>query len=159
MLALPFEKFTLMTSLTILEIQAKLLLNVETTHKAFLYYKTNKPYKGKIGDNGFKIMRITNGEKSLLPIVKGKFIEQENQTAVKVSMRLNNLAAIFMLIWLSGTLIGGIYMLGVTLFTGSHTLAGLILLGLFLFGYLFCIFSFNNEAEKAKAFVNKMLEK
>jgi hypothetical protein len=92
---IPFEKFIIKSDLNKAELKSLLSNNIEPK-KFFRYKKNNKSlYEGKIRDNHFKINRIIYYQNPFLPIIKGKFIPQNNnKTNIEIVMRIKFLSSI-----------------------------------------------------------------
>jgi hypothetical protein len=101
MIFLPFEKFSLISPLSLDEINGKLLYYVESK-KAIrsIGNSPNKPYEGIISDNGFKINRsigftasglksIGNRNKNFFrPRIIGKLERTNIYTTIHLNMRM-----------------------------------------------------------------------
>ena len=103
MILLPFEKYTLSTTLPIQAARKRLLDNLEPARDfAYIMRNKTKPYTGHIGSEDFEISRVIRYRNSFLPIIKGRFLDQHDHTEIHVTMRLNPLVIALMCIWTAG---------------------------------------------------------
>jgi hypothetical protein len=100
---LPFEKYTLISDLSIDEIIKRLEKNIDldNTPRFFgINSSSGKPYKGKCSENTFSITRVINYRNSFLPLIKGEISVYLNETRINITMRPTLPVLIFASIWL-----------------------------------------------------------
>ncbi len=89
---LPYDNFTIESSMERDGILKSLHSNIEQTDNFFSGFKRNslRNYEGYISDNGFKFRRILkSGINSFIPIVIGKFENQEDYRTIRITIRPN----------------------------------------------------------------------
>lgn len=157
---LPYENFTITTNLDSEEVK-RILADVIEPPKTFRNSwssasRSHKPYEGKIYDDSFQISRIIHTRNSFLPIIKGKISPQVIGCSINITMKLHIFVLIFMGYWLSMTGSIGVGFLLALLSDNRMGIAGLMPLGMFVFGCLLCIIPFKIEAKKSKEFLYKL---
>lgn len=61
---------------------------------------TDKPFKGSLEGDRFKIQRITNYRSSFVPFIDGQISQRSYGTNIKVKIYINPFVQIFMAIWI-----------------------------------------------------------
>ncbi|MCP4370227.1 MAG: hypothetical protein GY797_19255 [Deltaproteobacteria bacterium] len=94
MILLPFERFTIQTSLKPKDVRQRLTEVVEPKHaknrKLSIFSSTDHlPYEGKINDNYFEINRIIHYKNLSLPIIRGEIVSDLDGSSIKITMRLH----------------------------------------------------------------------
>lgn len=92
-----------------------------------------KPFKGTILENKFKIQRLSRYRNSWIPIIEGTISSKSYGTNIKVKMTAHPIVQIFMTIWIL-LLIGFVFMIFISSIKSSIALIGLpvlIVIGLF----------------------------
>ena len=101
---LPYEKFTLITSLTEDIVKARVQQNIGTSSVFNKYMpgsSEGKPYYGHIKGNNFTMQRVIGYRNSFLPVVKGHiYTGHDGKTRIDISMRPHVFVIIFMSFWL-----------------------------------------------------------
>lgn len=148
---LPFQKHLLISELP-KEIVIEKLNSITDENVLIRTKSTSKKFEGWINNNSFSISRIINYRNSYLPIIKGNFISQNNNsTLIEIKMQMNMFATIFMSIWFLVS--GGIFLSVLFSQVESKKFEAnsiIIILGFLIFGYLIMILGFNYEAKKSK---------
>lgn len=164
---LPFEKYTLRTSLSKEEVFKKIADTIQPEQKfkiSVFGENYSKPYSGKIIDNTFTMTRNINYKNSFLPFIIGSVSSSNNKTEINIKMRPVKTVLIFSSIWMSIVGIVCISMLTVTIINfdefsnNEFSPAALIPFGMFLFGFLLTYFAFKTESKISKEFLEKLLE-
>jgi hypothetical protein len=165
---LPFEKYTLRTSLSKEEVLKKIADNIqqEERFKISVFGKNfSKPYSGKIIDNTFSITRNINYRNSFLPFITGTVVTSiNNKTNINIKMRPILPVLIFISIWMSLVGVACISILTVAIINldkfsiNEFSPAALIPFGMFLFGFLLTYFAFKFESKKSKEFLERLLK-
>ena len=159
---LPFERFTITTTLRPKEVYYRLVRITGPRRQLTFWSTPKKPYHGKIEGKKFEISRAIGYRNSFLPIIKGEFKLTGGNTEITVSMKPHIFIILFMIFWLGG--VG--YSFAVNLdwaiyyfFTTGQTNFFSVLhpAGMFLFGYLLTMGGFVFEARKSKKFLIKLL--
>lgn len=100
---LPFEKYTIVTSLSVDEAKKRLLNNLEPDRTPqFIPNNVTKPYSGRICLDEFTIRRVIRYRNSFLPEIKGRFVSDMGHTEIHINMRPAVFVLVFMGIWMSG---------------------------------------------------------
>jgi hypothetical protein len=162
---LPFEDFILTTPLTVHEVQKLLTEKVETMQGSLFGNspKTNKPYRGEVTSESFRIYRIINYRNSFLPEITGRYKTNDNGTQIQIKMRPNTGVLVFMSIWLGLVGIVCIVIFVVMLmsmkevFKGGFSPMVLIPFGMFVFGYGLVTLGFKSESSLSKNYLIKIL--
>ncbi|NER36720.1 MAG: hypothetical protein F6J93_22510 [Oscillatoria sp. SIO1A7] len=154
------QRFTIHTSLSPAEVRAKLAEVVEPRKTLrWRWSKSEKPYEGEIGEHSFKISRIINYRNSFLPQIAGRIQPNGAGSEVEITMNLKGLVIGFMLFWLGMVLQFGILFLAAMISEGKFEPAGLIPVGMFVFGCFMPFVGFVPEAKKSKQFLTELLER
>lgn len=61
---------------------------------------TDKPFKGTLTDDKFKIQRIVNYRTSFVPVIEGQISRRNYGTNIKVKIYINPIVQVFMAIWI-----------------------------------------------------------
>jgi hypothetical protein len=155
---LPFEKYTISTSLSVEEAKRRLLDNLEPSRNLQYIGNATKPYSGRIGIEEFTISRVIRYRNSFLPDIKGRFVNEMGHTEIHIVMRPTIVVLAFMGVWMSGILIACVASL-VSLLApsgGPFSPMELIPFGMLLFGYLLCTLGFKVESAKSKQFLAEL---
>lgn len=85
------------------EVQKKLLevLGPPLTGVQFERERSDKLYRGKIGEHSFKIYRIIYSKNSFLPEIEGRIKAQGRGSQIEIEMKLDPIVIIFLYFWLS----------------------------------------------------------
>lgn len=164
---LPFEKYTLRTSLSKEEVLKKISENIQQEKKfkiSVFGEDFSKPYSWKIIENTFSITRNINYRNSFLPFITGTVETSiNNKTNIDIKMRPILPVLIFISIWMGLVGIVCITMLTVAIINfdefsiNEFSPEALIPFGMFLFGFLLTYFAFKFEAKKSKEFLERLL--
>ena len=162
---LPFEKYTLISDLSIEEIMKRLEKNIDldNTPRFFgINSSSGKPYKGKCSENTFSITRVINYRNSFLPLIKGEMSVYLNETRINITMRPVLSVLIFASIWLGIVgIVAVFFLLAAFPPSGDSDITFpfvLIPLGMFIFGTLLITLSFNAESKKARTFLADLFQ-
>lgn len=157
---LPYEKYSLKCNCNREKIVEILQKNTDVK-RPFIKFKDSKKFWGKVELDSFKIQRQISYRNSFLPIIKGKVIENEEKTIIKIKMRMHILVEIFVIIWLSFALsISGITgKLFVENLINNVGVKGELLIPFFMFllGLTLTNIAFWLEVKKAKEELIKLL--
>lgn len=159
---LPWEKFTITTSLTPAQVRHKLSEVVEPVRGFRSYWhRSQKPYQGQIGEHSFRISRILNYRNSFVPIVTGQIRPHGTGSEIAVSMKMHEVVIIFIILWLSTVGHIGLLFLIATLSEvlngGKFEPAALVPVGMFVFVCLMCVIGFKPQANSSKQFLIELL--
>ena len=164
MILLPFEHITYRTKLSPEEVIERLEKVVKPTMNlygkaGFAASEDQKPYRGTINRDSFRINRIITKKNSFLPMINGRINRINDKTEIEIKMKPEWSALLFMIFWL--------FMVGFFLFSSFDSttflkngisLSDLIPLGMFLGGYGMTIFGFKSESIKSKKFLTQLFE-
>lgn len=146
---LPFENITYKSRLNENDIIDR-LIEVTEPEKTFRFGKKGngktKYYEGQINGRTFAIRRIIDYRNSFLPKISGVIFHDNNETTIKVKMRLNVYVIIFLCFWcvfLSSFFI--IDLINQAQFDSS-TLSSI---GMIFFAYLLTTMGFKLESNKS----------
>ena len=166
---LPFERYTLVTTLKEEEVMRRLEANVSPKKSISLLVVSrygpkkdpaDKPYTGAITGPCFEIMRVINYRNSFLPIVKGEVIHFLGKTEIKVKSSPHIAVLVFSAFWMSVVLLICVAMLLAAI--GDHSEkfdpAGLTPFGMLVFGSLLFTIPYKIEAKKTKQFLLDLLD-
>jgi hypothetical protein len=156
----PYDKFHIDTKLSRDELVALFKSQVEARTFFHVYFKENKPFEGKVSQEGFRIKRILSYLNSFQPNVSGKFPTGNTGGQVEVRMTLPPVAIAFLCIWYC---VFYYFIRGVCsgLFSGAaQALPALIFsLGMLLPICALVLYSFWSEAIKQKKMIIEILRK
>lgn len=160
MLFLPFESLTITTHLNPDEVRER-LFNVIEPPKRFrssgLFSKpSSKPYEGTISGNSFRIHKIINYRNSFLPIIEGKICPETMGCKINIKMNMHIAVILFMFFWIGNLLPVSVGFLLAMLTDASMGIAGLVPLGMCIFGYFLCTLNFKAEARNSKDFLENL---
>lgn len=164
---LPFEKYTLRTSLSKEEVLKKIADTIQQEQKLKIsVFRENfsKPYTGKIINNSFSMSRNIDYKNSFLPFITGSVLTSNGKTNISIKMRPFMPVLIFISIWMSLVVIACISILTIAIIQfnefsiNEFSPAVLIPFGMFLFGILLTYFAFKKESKISKEFLEKLLE-
>jgi len=155
---LPFEKYTVYTSLNPEQIQQQFEQFVELYQPFRKILKvSDKPFNGTIQGQKFTISRNIKYRNSFLPIIKGKITPYQAGSIVDITMSIHPFVIIFTTIWLSIVGMGALSFVLVMISSGKFMIAGLIPMAMLIFGCLLTVIPFKIEAKIAKDFLNDLL--
>lgn len=98
----PWHTFTLQTNSPRSLVCQHLKEQVEPIKLVRFFSRNHAPYQGVVSEDSFKIHRIIHYRNSFLPVIRGRFEEQGDQTLVHVKMSLHPLVSVFLGVWLLG---------------------------------------------------------
>jgi hypothetical protein len=156
----PSEDYVLRTGLPVTEVLSRISdsIDAKRTNAFVAYFKGfDKPYRGHINGSTFHIVRNISYRNSFLPEIKGTVSTFLGKTEVTIKMALNQLVAIFMILWLSVVGIAAV-VIGIGALRSRPTPASLIPVGMFVFGILLTILPFKYESAQSKRFLRELLE-
>jgi hypothetical protein len=152
---LPFDNFKIYSSLSYDEVRQVLDEEVEP-RKGFMlsgiFNTSDKPFRGEVFENTFKIFRNIRYKNSFLPIIKGKVSDNYPGTVIEINMRMVIFVYIFMAVWITGVSAALIFTLR------EAFVASIIPLAMLVFAYLVMIVAYRYEAGKAKKFLNEIFK-
>lgn len=160
MKGLPFENYTITTTLSIAEARQRLLDNLEPERNAaYILKNETRPYQGTMTEGEFTISRIIRYWNSFLPRITGRFYMDNGQTHIRIRMRPVNFVLVFLAFWL-----GVMGIMSIALPISALTEAprrpfgpiNFAPLGLFLFGYSLIMIAFKFESSKSKKFMAEL---
>lgn len=155
----PTQRFTITTYLSPDEVQKKLIevADPPPTGIQFQWKRSEKPYRGQIGEHSFKISRIIYYRNSFLPQIEGRIKAHGRGSQIEIEMKLHIAVIIFMCVWLS--MVGQFVLLFlVVLFQEDFEPAFLIPVGMFIFGLALPWSGFLPEAKGSKKFLMELFQ-
>lgn len=164
---LPFENITYKTRLKEDEVIKRLEAIVDNGPRkivftgilsAFNSPKSDYQYYGKTGERTFKLQRIITYRNSFLPNIKGTIEDDFVGTTIKVKMRLNISAMVFMCIWCGAVGFACVFISGQMISEAKFDPAGLIPFGMLLFAYGLVMGGFKYESNKSKKDLKQLFE-
>jgi hypothetical protein len=155
---LPYRRFAIETALPPAEVQARLRDAVEPRKSLRWPSGDHKAFEGEVRASGFELERIIDYRNSFLPRVRGTITPSTRGTRLAGTMRLHDVVAAFMIIWL--TAVGGACLLFVphAASAGSLEPAALIPLGMLVVGLVLPVAAFIPEARKARRLLAELVE-
>jgi len=86
---LPYERWTIHTTLSAEEVRKRLADNVEEAdiYRSGHIFKIKTQYQGKLEPNFFEIGRVIDSWQHLLPVVRGTLREDSNRRAIDLVIR------------------------------------------------------------------------
>ncbi|WP_254568061.1 hypothetical protein [Oscillatoria sp. HE19RPO] len=155
----PSQRFTITTYLSPEDVQKKLVAVVEPPPQGiqFQWKRSDKLYRGKIGEHSFKIAKIIYHRNSFLPQIEGRIKAHGRGSQIEIEMKLHIAAIIFMCVWLST--IGQVALLSLfALFQDDFEPAFLIPLGMVIFGIALPWVGFLPQAKASKDFLIELFQ-
>lgn len=155
----PTQRFTITTYLNPEEVQKKLIEVVDPPLTGFQFQRkrSDKSYRGQIGEHSFKIAKIIYHRNSFLPQIEGRIKAHGRGSQIEIEMKLHTAVIIFMCVWLS--IVGeAALMFLVVLFQEEFDPAFLIPLGMLIFGLALPWTGFLLEAKGSKNFLIELFQ-
>lgn len=155
----PSQRFTITTYLSPDEVQKKLIEVVDPplTGIQFQRKRSDKLYRGQIGEHSFKIAKIIYYRNSFLPQIEGRIKAHGRGSQIDIEMKLHIAVIIFMCVWLST--IGQVAFLSLfALFQDDFEPAFLIPLGMVIFGIAFPWIGFLPQAKGDKKLLIELFQ-
>ncbi|MCT7982521.1 hypothetical protein NG796_04365 [Laspinema sp. A4] len=155
----PSQRFTITTYLSPDDVEKKLIAVVDPPPQGiqFQWKRSEKPYRGQLGEHSFKISRIISYRNSFLPQIEGRIQPHGKGSQIEIEMKLHPIVIIFMCVWLS--LVGQFaLMFLVVLFKEEFEPAFLIPVGMFIFGLVLPLIGFLPEAKGSKQFLRELFQ-
>ncbi len=157
---LPFENYCIKTNLGEQDVLEKISNYIDP--KNFTGNLGNnasdKPYRGKLEQNNFILQRNINYRNSFQPIISGSVVQGFSGTEIKIRMRMEYTVLVFLFVWLCIALGSAVILTFIAIRKNEFEQMILIPWGLFIFGYVLCMFGFKLEAEKSKRFLESIFE-
>lgn len=97
---LPYEKFSIKTSLRKKQVIEELFPIVKQDISYRFLRSHKEPFYGKICDDGFSIKPTIGYSNAFIPLILGRLDEKNNQTTINISMRPILPVIIFTAIWM-----------------------------------------------------------
>lgn len=157
---LPYDCYDVQTPYTVEEIVS--LLQSEVEKRKWLRFSSEgcKAFEGEVSWEGFKISRIINYRNSFLPIIEGRFRQEDRGVTLEIQMRPHALVSAFVCVWFLGVIVGmAAVIIGVIAKQVELSPFLLIPFGLFVFGLLLVYGGFWTEAKKSKALLQDVLRR
>ncbi|MDZ8189389.1 MAG: hypothetical protein RMX96_31700 [Nostoc sp. ChiSLP02] len=98
MKVLPNDNFTISTPEALPLVLQRLNAKVEPT-KTFRFSTKHAPYQGRISEEGFQISRIIHYRNSFLPVIRGRFEVESEETMVHIQMSVHPFVMTFLGFW------------------------------------------------------------
>ena len=155
----PSQRFTITTYLSPDDVQKKLIAVVDPPPQGiqFQWKRSEKPYKGQIGEHSFLISRSISYRNSFLPQIEGRIHAQGRGSQIEIEMKLHPIVLIFMCVWLS--MVGQFALMFLwVLFQEEFDPFFLMPVGMFLFGLLLPFIGFLPEAQGSKKFLMELFQ-
>ncbi|MBO0350408.1 hypothetical protein J0895_15145 [Phormidium pseudopriestleyi FRX01] len=155
----PKQKFTITTYLSPDDVQKKLIEVVEPppTRIQFQWKRSDKLYRGQIGEHSFKIARIIYYRNSFLPQIEGRINAHGRGSQIEIEMKLHRFVLIFICVWLS--MVGQFVLMALmVLFQEEFEPAFLVPVGMFIFGLALPWIGFIPEAKGSKKFLLELFQ-
>ncbi|AFY82768.1 hypothetical protein [Oscillatoria acuminata] len=155
----PSQRFTITTYLSPDAVQKRLMEVVEPplTGIQFQRKRSDKLYRGQIGEHSFKIARIIYYRNSFLPQIEGRIKAHGRGSQIDIEMKLHTVVIIFMGVWLS--IIGQVALLSLfALFQEDFEPAFLMPVGMVIFGLALPWIGFLPQAKGSKQFLMELFQ-
>ena len=153
---LPFDRFSIETSLTSDEVRNALASAAEP-RKWFRFGPGRCSFEGEVGIDSFRLRRIIGYRNSFLPDIRGRIMATNGGSTVEGTMSLHPIVLGFMIVWFGGVLLIGGAMSVAMLARGVWQPMVLVPLGMLAFGWILTSGAFTFEARKARALLVEML--
>ncbi|QKQ75008.1 hypothetical protein [Nostoc sp. TCL240-02] len=95
---LPHDSFTISTPDALPVVMQRLNAKVEP-QKAFRFSNNHAPYQGTISEESFQIRRVIHYRNSFLPLIRGRFEVESQQTVIHVQMSIHSFVMVFLGFW------------------------------------------------------------
>lgn len=163
---LPYEHFTIRTSLSEAEVHRRLADSIEPYQMLRWFWGNHRPYQGSISADEFQVTRIIGYRNSFLPRISGRIGSDLGQTTIDIKMMLHPLVIAFLAFWM---LFVGLGFLAAVVSTMNSLLnpahasdaspAAILATGFMLvFAAAMTVGFFKLEALKSKRFFRELLE-
>ncbi|MGL5196497.1 MAG: hypothetical protein ACRC8Y_23145 [Chroococcales cyanobacterium] len=155
----PSERFRITTYLSPDDVQKKLMAVVDPPPQGlqFQWKRSEKPYKGQLGEHSFQISRVISYRNSFLPQIEGRIQAHRRGSQIEIEMKLHPVVLIFMCVWLS--MVGQFALMFLTvLFQEEFEPFFLIPVGMFIFGLGLPFIGFIPEAKGSKKFLMELFQ-
>lgn len=167
MMLIPYERFTIYTSLHAEEVLRKLEDIVEPRRYFQGWWaQDHKPYEGKIEGYHFTINRIIHYRNSFIPVIEGDIQSEAIGCSVRITMHLHTLVIAFMALWMGG--VGYASLASLRFFVDmvmqadaqpSSLLRPFLIPAAFLvFGYAMTLIGFKVESNKSRSFFRTLFQ-
>lgn len=153
---IPYQRFTITTSASVLEVKQK--LEKITSASARSSKQSNKLFSGEINEDTFKISRILFYRNSFNPVIKGELSNSASGSDIKARMSLPKIVIVFLTIWCAMDLAIMLFAIANTVVTGEFDTFFLFGLLSLVFAYGFALVGFNREAAAAKEMLIQTLK-
>jgi hypothetical protein len=157
---LPYERYELLTALTQDELLERLFLNVKAYERFSLFppAKEGSLYEGSVSPHEFHIHKVINYRNSFNPEIKGTIKTDTEGCKISIVVKLNPVVFAFMCVWMGGALCGAISVVVIDIQQNKFDPASLIIIGMFLFGYVLATGGFKFESGDARIFLKKLFD-
>lgn len=135
---LPYYTITLQTDISLEVICIRLRKQVESNRSVTPFWRSHAPYQGTVSLEGFKIYRVIHYGNSFLPIIKGQFETQGDDTLIHIAMSIQPLVSIVAGLWSLGWY--GLIVPFVIKTQRPLMAAGVVITPLLFLGFAWCIF-------------------
>jgi hypothetical protein len=157
----PYESFYIETHLSPLEIQRLLYNNLQTKKDYYnplkkSKYPSSKPYYGWASIDKFQISRNTY-QNSLLPEILGTIISGP-ATRIYVRIKLKSGVRECWLLWMAAVGLAVLFFNINALIDWKFNLSCLMIVVMFMFGYLIAILPFKLESPESRDFLVKLFD-
>lgn len=156
---IPYDSFQIKTTLDAAEVERLIAANTEAPKRWYLTMpEPDFFFKGWIRHGMFEVERNTNYRKnSFAPAISGVIENTGEQTVIKLKLLPKDQAIWFILLFLLSAFAGATIFIVSETRTRAFVWDDLRAYGLFLFGYLLMMVSFNFERVWAKKFITKLM--
>jgi len=157
MILFPLDKFIISTNLRKNEVVKRLERQIAPVFSYMIQVKsTDKPFKGKVSDNGFEMMRVVSGRNSWLPFIKGQIELTSEGSLIQISLSWHWIINLFMAMIMGSSLLLGISLALSDFRSSRFQWTDLIPWGFLFFTYIFAMVTFDEEQRYVKVFLNKL---
>ncbi len=157
---LPFEKYSVLTTLSEEEILERLQIITRTTDtikfsaKTAVLLRSKYDYHGEIHEKSFEIWRNIYYRNSFRPIIYGTLSPYLDKTEIRISMNMHLFIKVILIILFSMALISSF----ISLEFSPLNFKTFIPLIVVLVGYIVVLFGFKVEARRSKKDLNKIFK-
>ena len=163
---LPYESLAIASPLSPEEVRQKLIAVVKQGKLFSFLTRSDKPYRGKVERNEFKIARTIWYSNSFLPIIRGRICSEEYGSFIHLTMYPQIAVLGFVILWMGlvgymffGRLVDIILSALWSSIAEQTLLYALVIPGGFLaFSYLLTMGSFKFESIKSREFLRDLFE-
>ena len=153
---LPYDKFSIETSLSPQEAVARLSAAVEP-RRFWRFGAGKRAFEGELGPREIRIRRLITYRNSFLPEIRGTIVPTERGSRLDATLRLHGFVLAFLVVWCAFAFIIGGGIVAGALVSGESIGDALVTLGIVAFAWALTSGAFTFEARKARTILRGLL--